>query len=48
MESTKTHPLQRLMDNPWILLALGVAIPVISYTAWGLIEYFTMPVARLP
>lgn len=48
MENTKTHPLQRLMDNPWILLALGVSIPLVSYTLWGFIEYLSMPAATLP
>ncbi len=44
----KTHAFQKLMDNPWLLLALGILIPFISYTAWGWIELATMPAARLP
>ena len=47
-QEPKPHPLQRLMDNPWLLLALGVLIPILSYTVWGWIElYFTKP-APLP
>jgi len=42
------HPLQRLMDNPWLLLALGVLIPFISYTAWGWIDQILLPDAKLP
>lgn len=42
------HPLQRLMDNPWLLLALGVLIPILSYTVWGWIELSSMPAATLP
>ena len=42
------HPVQRLMDNPWLLLALGVLIPFISYTAWGWISMFSIPEAVLP
>ena len=34
----KKHPLQKLMDNPWLLLTLGVLIPFVSYTIWGWIE----------
>ena len=34
-EEDKKHPLQKLMDNPWLLLALGVLIPFVSYTLWG-------------
>ncbi|MBW7857564.1 MAG: hypothetical protein H3C43_04550 [Leptonema sp. (in: Bacteria)] len=44
----KVHPLQKLMDNPWLLLFLGVAIPVLSYTVWGLIDLLGMPPAQLP
>ncbi len=39
MKATKKHhPIQRLMDNPWLLLFLGVVIPFVSYTLWGWIE----------
>ena len=34
----KKHPLQKLMDNHWLLLTLGVLIPIVSYTLWGWIE----------
>lgn len=37
-EENKKHPLQKLMDNPWLLLAAGVLIPFVSYTLWGWIE----------
>lgn len=47
-EKDKKHIIQRLMDNPWLLLALGVLIPIISYTAWGWIELLTVPPALLP
>ena len=42
------HPIQKLMDNPWLLLALGVLIPFASYTAWGWIELMTISEATLP
>ncbi len=44
----KKHPLQKLMDNPWLLLALGVAIPVLSYSVWGWIELVLVKPATLP
>jgi hypothetical protein len=47
-EPRKKHPLQRLMDNPWLLLVLGVVIPFISYTAWGWIELLFIKPATLP
>ena len=37
-DEDKKHPLQKLMDNPWLLLTLGVLIPFVSYTIWGWIE----------
>lgn len=47
-ESTRKHPLQKLMDNPWLLLALGILVPTISYTLWGWYDVFTMAPATLP
>ncbi len=40
--------MQRLLDNPWLLLALGVVVPIVSYTAWGWIELLLVPQATLP
>lgn len=47
-ENEKPHFLQRLMDNPWLLLALGLILPILSYTVWGWIELAMMPKALLP
>ena len=30
--------MQRLLDNPFLLLFLGVATPAILYLIWGIIE----------
>jgi len=43
-----THPLQKLMDNPWLLLVLGVGVPFVSYTLWGWISIATSTAATLP
>ncbi|MBF0425331.1 MAG: hypothetical protein HQL66_05900 [Magnetococcales bacterium] len=37
--------MQRLLDNPFQLLALGVAFPIVIYMVWGLIEAVTIPLA---
>ncbi len=42
------HPLQKLMDNPWLLLALSLAVLFISYTAWGWLDLASIPDATLP
>ena len=41
-------PLQKLMDNPWLLLTLGIVIPTLSYTVWGWIELWLVQPAALP
>ncbi len=46
--AVRKHPIQRLMDNPWLLLLLGLLIPFLSYTLWGLIELHRVPPAMLP
>lgn len=48
MDDEKKHPFQRLLDNPWLLLALGLLIPILSYTVWGWIELAMMGDATLP
>ena len=40
--------LQRLFDNPWLLLLLGLVVPTLSYTAWGWISMATLGKATLP
>ena len=43
------HPwLRKLLENPWVLLALGILIPTLSYTLWGWYELFQLPTATLP
>ena len=38
--------LQRLLDNPFLLLFLGILIPMVLYTVWGVIDILTVPVAK--
>jgi len=38
--------MQRLLDNPFLLLFLGVAMPAILYLIWGIMEIIQIPIAR--
>lgn len=38
--------MQRLLDNPFLLLFLGVTIPAVLYTLWGLMEVASVPLAK--
>ena len=35
--------MQKLLDNPFLLLFIGVASPSLLYLVWGLAEIFTIP-----
>ena len=30
------HFMQKALDNQWLMLALGVLVPMVIYTFWGL------------
>ena len=48
-ESGEKPPLgQRLFDNVFLLLFLGILIMLVIYTGWGLWEILSMPRATLP
>ena len=36
--------MQRMLDNPFLLLFLGVTIPTVSYIIWGVMEIVTVPI----
>ena len=38
--------MQQLIDNPWMLLFLGVVIPTVLYVIWGVIEIASVPIAK--
>jgi hypothetical protein len=38
--------IQRLLDNPFLLLFLGVLIPMVVYTVWGVIDILTIPAGQ--
>jgi hypothetical protein len=38
--------MQKLLDNPFLLLFLGVMVPMVLYTVWGVYDILTLPVAK--
>jgi len=38
--------MQRVLDNPFLLLFLGVAFPTILYLMWGVMEVANIPIAK--
>jgi len=38
--------MQQLLDNPFLLLFIGVMVPMIVYSLWGVIDILTVPLAR--
>ena len=45
-EKSRVPLAQVFFDNIFLLLVLGLAVPVVFYTIWGLFEIATIPVAR--
>ncbi|MGQ0430156.1 MAG: hypothetical protein ACT4UQ_09505 [Gammaproteobacteria bacterium] len=37
--------MQRVLDNPFLLLFLGVVVPTVLYILWGVMELTQIPVA---
>lgn len=44
--SERIPPMQRLLDNPFLLLFLGVVMPTVFYIMWGLMEITQIPIAE--
>ena len=37
--------MQQVLDNPFLLLFLGITIPTVLYLVWGVMEIASIPVA---
>jgi hypothetical protein len=52
MEQTDTQEpvripiMQRILDNPFILLFIGVVVPTVFYVIWGIMEIVSIPIAQ--
>lgn len=38
--------MQQVLDNPFLLLFLGVTIPTVLYIIWGVMEVASVPVGQ--
>jgi hypothetical protein len=44
--SERIPVMQRVLDNPFLLLFLGVTIPTVLYILWGVMEVASIPLAK--
>ena len=44
-EPERIPVMQRVLDNPFLLLFLGVTIPTVFYIIWGVMEIISIPIA---
>ena len=38
--------MQQILDNPFLLLFAGVAMPMVLYLVWGVMEILSIPIAK--
>ncbi|MBR0714942.1 hypothetical protein [Bradyrhizobium liaoningense] len=38
--------MQRILDNPFLLLFLGITLPTVLYIIWGVMEVASIPLAK--
>ena len=44
-ENVRVPIMQRVLDNPFLLLFIGVVFPAVFYIIWGIMEIVTIPLA---
>ncbi len=46
-EEERIPVMQQILDNPFLLLFLGITIPTVFYILWGVMEIAGVPVTPL-
>ena len=46
VDEERVPVMQQLLENPFLLLFLGVAIPTVLYIVWGVMEIVGIPIAK--
>jgi len=44
--SERVPTMQRILDNHFLLLFLGVTLPTVLYLIWGVMEVASIPLAK--
>jgi hypothetical protein len=45
-DAERMPTMQRILDNPFLLLFLGITIPTVLYLVWGVMEVASIPLAK--
>jgi hypothetical protein len=45
-EDEPVPAMQQILENPFLLLFIGVAMPTVLYIVWGVMEIVNIPVAK--
>ena len=45
-EDEPVPAMQQLLDNPFLILFIGIAMPTVLYIVWGVMEIVGIPVAK--
>ena len=45
-DSEPVPAMQRVLDNPFLLLFLGITVPAVLYLIWGIMEVVSVPIAH--
>ncbi|MFO1273306.1 MAG: hypothetical protein U1F50_16790 [Rubrivivax sp.] len=46
-EEERIPAFQQILENPFLLLFLGVALPTVLYIVWGVMEIAGIPISPL-
>jgi hypothetical protein len=45
-EPESVPAMQQILDNPFLLLFLGIALPTVLYIVWGIMEVVSIPIGK--
>ena len=45
-DNERMPAMQALLENPFLLLFIGVAMPAVFYIIWGIMEIVSVPIAQ--